>query len=319
MWQLVFSAAAILALAHGEYDAIPASILYKMRDVHSAEDFIRIFHRPKPPSGPGYHDEGPSGTDLPVVPVGPPGIPGLPSGNPYVPDVSGGGSDEVEHDDPYSIVADLPPCVPRLAMVPIPKDRDPAVFLWPPCVELHRCGGCCNNELFVCEATKTNSVDVKVYRTSFDQKNPEALPVEGIQTFRLTNETGCECSCKVKSDHCNLDIHRHENCQCVCKQPEKGVTCMERKVWDESTCSCLCKASMSDRICYPRKKMWDDSTCQCECKRTISCKEGYVWNIDKCRCERLKPFTVKHCPPTDCPLGRLLMPPTCECIQPRDV
>uniref|UniRef100_A0A3Q2ZXM0 Vascular endothelial growth factor D n=1 Tax=Kryptolebias marmoratus TaxID=37003 RepID=A0A3Q2ZXM0_KRYMA len=48
-------------------------------------------------------------------------------------------------------------CMPREACVDVAKElgTDPAIFFKPPCVSLHRCGGCCNQEGISCRNTSS--------------------------------------------------------------------------------------------------------------------------------------------------------------------
>ncbi|XP_077984267.1 uncharacterized protein LOC144438913 [Glandiceps talaboti] len=290
MWRLMIFAVYVMIVTGNRESVIPASLLYRMRDVRSAKDFVRLFHRPPPPPIPpvspaGAADEGEWGNGQEGN-VYPPGV------RPLVP-----GEEEVENDYAFNIIAELPVCAPKPTAVAIPSDPDPYVYIWPPCVELHRCGGCCNNELFSCEATTTANVDVKVYRSQFDPEYPDVIKIERVATFTMTNETSCACSCKVKLHHCNLGIHRHENCQCVCIQTDRD--CPVRKVWDDGICDCVCRAPPEDRFCYSKKKSWNNNTCRCECRRHDTCEVGYIWNSVKCRCERER--RVNHSSDSNCP------------------
>ena len=60
-------------------------------------------------------------------------------------------------------VAELPPCIPRESLVTVPTDpNEPNVINWPSCVTAKRCGGCCSNELFDCQATRSEIVQKDV-------------------------------------------------------------------------------------------------------------------------------------------------------------
>ncbi|XP_070552919.1 vascular endothelial growth factor A-like [Ptychodera flava] len=286
MWSVLVLLLAIVTGTTGRASSIPPSILFKMRSVKTAEDFVRLFHRPSIP------DEG---------------IPGKGDGIPPVrPEVPYGKDDEHENDYAFDMIAVPPPCQPRPTSVPVPPNSDPYVLYWPPCVELHRCGGCCSSELFTCEASATHNVDVKVYRARSDPTNEDAVPIERIETFKMTNETQCKCDCKVKPHDCNLAIHRHEYCQCVCIQKEHS--CPARKVWDDRTCGCVCRKPAQERNCFGRNRIWRESTCQCECRAVLPCRPSFAWHPSKCKCEKenkVKIYLSQRClSSTSCPLGQ---------------
>ena len=46
-------------------------------------------------------------------------------------------------------------CLPENVTVPVPlnKTSDPNVFVFPSCIRIQRCGGCCNNALLECQPT----------------------------------------------------------------------------------------------------------------------------------------------------------------------
>lgn len=46
-------------------------------------------------------------------------------------------------------------CEPKNTSVPVPKDPDPNVIMWPMCVEVMRCSGCCEQDLLACTPTQT--------------------------------------------------------------------------------------------------------------------------------------------------------------------
>ena len=67
----------------------------------------------------------------------------------------------------HLVVADdvepLPRCIPREAVVKVlPEPSEPHVIFRTGCVTVRRCGGCCNNDLFECEALRSEIVQRKV-------------------------------------------------------------------------------------------------------------------------------------------------------------
>ncbi|XP_061925857.1 vascular endothelial growth factor D [Entelurus aequoreus] len=80
-------------------------------------------------------------------------------------------------------------CVPRETCVDVAKElgTDPSVFFKPPCVSLHRCGGCCNQEGVTCRNTSALAVNKTVLSIIPFKFLPEPLLI------RVANHTDCGC------------------------------------------------------------------------------------------------------------------------------
>nr|XP_012597383.1 platelet-derived growth factor subunit B isoform X3 [Microcebus murinus] len=69
-------------------------------------------------------------------------------------------------------------------------DRSNANFLvWPPCVEVQRCSGCCNNRNVQCRATQVQLRPVQVRKIEIVRKKP----VFKKATVTLEDHLACKC------------------------------------------------------------------------------------------------------------------------------
>ncbi|XP_051817966.1 platelet-derived growth factor subunit B isoform X1 [Antechinus flavipes] len=69
-------------------------------------------------------------------------------------------------------------------------DRTNANFLvWPPCVEVQRCSGCCNNRNVQCRATQVQLRHVQVRKIEIVRKKPTFKKV----TVTLEDHLACKC------------------------------------------------------------------------------------------------------------------------------
>uniref|UniRef100_A0A3Q2QK34 Vascular endothelial growth factor D n=1 Tax=Fundulus heteroclitus TaxID=8078 RepID=A0A3Q2QK34_FUNHE len=80
-------------------------------------------------------------------------------------------------------------CMPRETCVDVAKElgTDPSVFFKPPCVSVHRCGGCCNQEGITCRNTSTVYVNKTVLSVIPFKFVPEPVLI------KVANHTACRC------------------------------------------------------------------------------------------------------------------------------
>ena len=57
-------------------------------------------------------------------------------------------------------------CKPEMTTVPLDTGTDPNVFIFPNCVRIERCGGCCNHELLQCEPIELEKKRMKIIQTT---------------------------------------------------------------------------------------------------------------------------------------------------------
>lgn len=57
-------------------------------------------------------------------------------------------------------------CKPELTTVTINASSDPNIFLFPNCVRIERCGGCCNHDLLECQPKEIVMKQMRVVQTT---------------------------------------------------------------------------------------------------------------------------------------------------------
>ena len=57
-------------------------------------------------------------------------------------------------------------CTPENVTVPLNQSSDPNVFIWPNCIRIERCGGCCNHDLLQCQPREIEMKKFKVTQTT---------------------------------------------------------------------------------------------------------------------------------------------------------
>ncbi|TNM85346.1 hypothetical protein fugu_007617 [Takifugu bimaculatus] len=155
--------------------------------------------------------------------------------------------EEDEHDTPAdhthgryarSLVAAQPAqqaiCKVRTEVMEVKRsmlDRRNADFiLWPPCVEVQRCSGCCNNRLMKCVPIVTSSRNLQVIKIQYVNMKPKyeqaIITVEDHVTCRPSRGLFSPGSQKTLTS--KADLHRHDDLkhnqqeQPVAKQVQRG-------------------------------------------------------------------------------------------------
>ncbi|KAG7487006.1 vascular endothelial growth factor C [Solea senegalensis] len=238
-------------------------------------------------------------------------------------------------------------CMPREVCVDVGREfgAPTNIFYKPPCVSVHRCGGCCHSEDKQCRNISTGFVS----KTLFEITVPLTQGTRPV-TISVANHTQCRCLSKLdvyKQVHSIIrralpdfsngtrtcppgQVWSSRLCWCVSiaanihhstpppplppprssKQQRDDVfsadVCSAEKELDMESCQCVCRRGDPTQDCGPNRH-FDRATCQCACNvpPTPSCPHNHVFNRDTCQCT-----CTKTCPRHQ-PLNRTTC--SCEC------
>ncbi|XP_034952649.1 vascular endothelial growth factor A-A-like isoform X2 [Chelonus insularis] len=110
----------------------------------------------------------------------------------------------------------------------VPENHDPSTVYIPSCTRIKRCGGCCNHSLLSCQpvrnTTETRNFEVLISKIDISGK----LKYAGKKVIPLDEHTQCECSCKIKPEHCSRGhTYSESECQCICKNTDEEEKCVK--------------------------------------------------------------------------------------------
>ncbi|KAK2587278.1 hypothetical protein KPH14_003008 [Odynerus spinipes] len=154
--------------------------------------------------------------------------------------------------------------MPDLTPVSLKPVNNSAKLIYPSCVRVKRCGGCCAHALFSCQpvATEIRNIEVTVYDIS-----AKLLPVcKDKEIIAVEEHTQCKCDCKIKEEHCN-----------------------KKQIYEKDICSCVCTNTDEEQKCRSNNhiKLWDGDRCTCLCRELQDCSTGYYFDQNSCSCQKI--------------------------------
>uniref|UniRef100_A0A8C9G824 Platelet-derived growth factor (PDGF) family profile domain-containing protein n=1 Tax=Pavo cristatus TaxID=9049 RepID=A0A8C9G824_PAVCR len=228
-------------------------------------------------------------------------------------------------------------CVPRETCVEVAKELGTTTnkFFKPPCVNVFRCGGCCNEESLSCMNTSTTYVSKTLFEISVPLTSvPEPVPI------KIANHTGCKCLS-------NTQRHQYTIIRRSVQYPEEdgcpfsNKLCHNGWVWDSDKCECvslLLKVVLAIAGLPPLAELamcgqymeFDEENCECICRQ--KCPTDFFQSKENCSCylcrESQESCAQKHkifhaetcscedrCPsqPRTCPTAKPTCPRHCRC------
>ncbi|KFM69070.1 Vascular endothelial growth factor A, partial [Stegodyphus mimosarum] len=141
-----------------------------------------------------------------------------------------------------------------------------SVFIWPTCVRLRRCKGCCTSKRLSCHPISVSIVNITIPFFTFTPSDTlRTFEMRGTRTFTLEQHDRCGCDCTELENDCTPNVHEYRNqeCRCVCKNLDQQVACQGYS------------------------KIWNNRNCSCECRQNLTCSTGFYFNSETCRCEEI--------------------------------
>lgn len=158
-------------------------------------------------------------------------------------------------------------CEPELRTIDLSEytftSRDPDIAVYPRCVRVPRCGGCCGpSDMLQCMPTNITMNNVMLRKWSLNAKHAKKS---------MTQEL--------------VPIEYHESCACQCRIQEKDCD-PEKQRYSKEKCKCMCLSSRDHKKCVMNPdKVWNPGDCTCKCRNIKRCSTGLKFNPDTCSCQ----------------------------------
>ncbi|XP_061608747.1 vascular endothelial growth factor D [Phyllopteryx taeniolatus] len=128
-------------------------------------------------------------------------------------------------------------CMPRETCVDVAKELGtaPSMFFKPPCVSVHRCSGCCNQDGVTCRNTSTVLVNKTVLSVFPFKFVPEPVLI------KVANHTECRCM-EPAIIRRNAQPQRSSGCSLISLLPEAENSmrlCVSGWIWDCASDRCI--------------------------------------------------------------------------------
>ncbi|XP_031584811.1 vascular endothelial growth factor D [Oreochromis aureus] len=191
-------------------------------------------------------------------------------------------------------------CMPRETCVDVAKElgTDHSVFFKPPCVSVHRCSGCCNQEGVTCRNTTTEYVNKTVLSVIPFKFVPEPVLV------KVANHTECKCL-EPAIIRRNAQPHRGNGCALgqLSQAEDSKRLCASGFIWDCSSERCIpypsstpelplspwmpdCEIDVERCDCLPRTEptLQSRTTHRCQVNSSICAHKHQRFDEASCRC-----------------------------------
>nr|QNH72563.1 toxin candidate TRINITY_DN9564_c1_g1_i1 [Isarachnanthus nocturnus] len=318
---------------------VPHVVLDRLQGVKSTTDFLKAFggekflKKPEEVKKPSK-SKGPQGK-------GPSKVPGRKTDSGSSELLTGASEDEsgVDFENQY--------CSPRPAIVHVAQPNPSEGIIYPFCIKLQRCQGCCGiaDQTQHCAPIRWKNVSFTAYKVSWSQTVVRSVSVRR-PAERLLEQTEVDPivdtddvplverdrhpvkldfremmrSSKRGETHNRLrraarnmqqvqevQITMATHAECGCQCTLDPSKCGPRQKFVEKNCRCECKAQ--ERC--PADHEWDDQSCQCVCRDQIGeCKRTMYWDREICACK---------CWVRRCKKGKVQDPKTCRCVYKRNI
>ncbi|GAB1303275.1 Vascular endothelial growth factor D [Apodemus speciosus] len=221
-------------------------------------------------------------------------------------------------------------CSPRETCVEVASElgKTTNTFFKPPCVNVFRCGGCCNEESVMCMNTSTSYISKQLFEISVPLTSvPELVPV------KIANHTGCKCL-PTAPRHPYSIIRRSIQIPEEDQHPQKDMCWMFSVLWSIKKQKMIVEGKFSgERKRMKRRRQRGEErgevqvtyilcTDEYECPHSKKlCPIDMLWDNTKCKCvlqdETPLPGTEDHSylqEPALCGPHMTFDEDRCECV-----